>query len=123
MNDTTVSRRSVEAAVDAGGNAHRSPQWLVMTHHLPPEPAYLRVKVRRRLARIGAVPLKNSVYVLPPNDDTREDFEWLCQEIRQAGGETSLSLSSFVDGQTDRRLIGAFRDDRAADRASAAPPA
>ena len=39
--------------------------WLLLVHQIPPKPDYLRVKVRRRLQRIGALPLKNSVYVLP----------------------------------------------------------
>jgi hypothetical protein len=42
-----------------------APRWLLLLHQLPIEPAYIRVKVRRRLARLGAVPVKNSVYALP----------------------------------------------------------
>jgi hypothetical protein len=35
------------------------------------------VKVRRRLDRVGALAIKNSVYVLPDRDETAEDFQWL----------------------------------------------
>jgi hypothetical protein len=87
----------------------------VLTHQLPTQPAYLRVKVRRRLSRIGALPLKNSVYVLPPLDDAREDFEWLCREIDRNGGETTLAVATFLDDLTDARLVNAFREARAAD--------
>src|SRR4051795_5960343 len=62
-------------------------RWLLLIHHLPGKPDYLRVKVRRRLARLGAVPLKNSVYVLPDSDSAREDFQWLLREIVAEGGE------------------------------------
>jgi hypothetical protein len=37
----------------------------LLIHQIPPKPDYLRVKVGRRLARIGAVALENTVYVLP----------------------------------------------------------
>ena len=36
-------------------------RWLLLIHQLPAKPAYLRVKVWRRLQAIGAVTLKNSV--------------------------------------------------------------
>ena len=51
--------------------------WLLLIHQLPPKPPYLRVKVWRRLQSMGAVPIKNSVYVLPNTDEAREDFEWI----------------------------------------------
>jgi hypothetical protein len=90
-------------------------QWLLLTHQIPPTPAYLRVKVRRQLERFGAVAVKNSVYLLPPGDDTREDFEWLCREIERCGGETTLCLATFLDQATDERLRAAFDEARAAD--------
>ena len=48
-------------------------RWILLIHQIPPSPAYLRVKVGRQLARIGAVAIKNSVYVLPRNEQTQED--------------------------------------------------
>jgi hypothetical protein len=61
------------------------------------------------------VAVKNSVYLLPPGDDTREDFEWLCREIERDGGETTLCLATFLDQATDERLRAAFDAARAAD--------
>src|ERR1700686_3384833 len=59
--------------------------WLLLVHQLPPEPAYFRVKIWRQLQALGAVALKNSVYVLPSRDDTREDFQWLLRAIIAGG--------------------------------------
>jgi len=84
-------------------------QWLMLIHQLPPKPDYLRVKLRRRLQRIGAVPLKRTVYVLPVADQSREDMEWLAREIAADGGEATLAQGSFLDEETDRRLIAAFQ--------------
>src|SRR5574342_796583 len=82
-------------------------RWLLLIHQLPPKPDYLRVKVRRRLHRLGAVPLKRTVYVLPSGDQAREDFEWLAREIATDGGEAALCESTFLDAVTDRRLMQA----------------
>jgi hypothetical protein len=84
-------------------------------HQLPPKPDYLRVKLRRRLQRIGAVPLKRTVYVLPVSEQTREDFEWLTREIAADGGEATLALGSFLGGETDDRLVAAFQAARSAE--------
>jgi DNA-binding transcriptional regulator PaaX len=56
-------------------------RWLLLIHQLPPTPAYLRVRVRRRLKQLGAQLLKNSVYVLPHSAEALEDFHWLRREI------------------------------------------
>src|SRR5574342_577147 len=84
-------------------------RWLLLIHQLPPKPDYLRVKVRRRLQRLGAVPLNRTVYVLPAADQAREDFEWLAREIATDGGEAALCESTFLDADTDRRLVQAIR--------------
>src|SRR5262245_25478121 len=62
------------------------PRWLMLIHQLPPKPEYLRVKIWRRMQKIGAVALKNAVYVLPRSDGAYEDFEWTIREIVEGGG-------------------------------------
>jgi hypothetical protein len=52
-----------------------SSRWLLLIHQIPPKPEYLRVKIWRRMQRIGAVAVKNSVYVLPKNEEALEDFQ------------------------------------------------
>ena len=95
-------------------------RWLLLFHQIPPKPDYFRVKVWRRLQRIGAVPVKNSVWVLPYNDQAVEDFRWLLQEIEAGGGEGSVCRGDFVDGLTDRDVEGLFHKARAADYATIA---
>lgn len=87
----------------------------MLIHQLPPKPDYLRVKLRRRLQRIGAIPLKRTVYVLPISEQSREDFEWLAREIGADGGEATIAQGSFVDPDTDRRLVAAFQAARSAE--------
>jgi hypothetical protein len=87
-------------------------RWLVMIHQLPPKPDYLRVKIRRKLQRIGAVALKNSVYVLPGTDEALEDFQWLRREITAEGGEAMLLDSDFLEGVPNGVLEQMGREER-----------
>ena len=89
-------------------------RWLLLVHQVPPKPDYLRVKVRRRLDRLGAVPLKSSVYVLPHTPATVEDFQWLLREIVAEGGEGSVCEATFIEGVTDEQLVAAFHAARTA---------
>ncbi|HKS23026.1 MAG TPA: chromate resistance protein ChrB domain-containing protein [Thermoanaerobaculia bacterium] len=89
--------------------------WLVLIHQLPPEPSYLRVKVARRLERIGAVQIKNTVYVLPATAQCKEDLQWTMAEIREGGGEVNLFESKFLDGISDADVEQRFKDERDAD--------
>ena len=89
--------------------------WLLLIHQIPPKPDYFRVRVGRRLQRIGAVAIKSSVYVLPATEQAMEDFQWLLREIISDGGDASISRSIFVDGLTDLEIERLFRDARARD--------
>jgi hypothetical protein len=84
--------------------------WLVLIHQLPKDPAYLRVKIGRRLSGIGALALKNSVYVLPKSDVTSEDFQWVRREILEGGGEATVLDAELVEGLSDEQVESKFRE-------------
>ncbi|MDF3053755.1 MAG: hypothetical protein K0S19_1860 [Geminicoccaceae bacterium] len=90
-------------------------RWLLLIHQIPPKPDYFRVKVRRRLQRMGAVALKNSVYVLPNREQASEDFRWLLREIEAEGGEATLCEASFIEGMTTAQLVAVFTAERDAE--------
>lgn len=88
-------------------------RWLVLIHQIPPSPSYLRVKVSRRLQGLGAVPVKNSVYVLPRSEESLEDFQWVRRDIVAGGGDASVCEARFVEGLSDdsiERLFNAARE-------------
>jgi hypothetical protein len=107
MNDSAVT---VKGARSAG-------KWLLLIHQIPPKPDYFRVKVRRRLQRMGAVALKNSVYVLPSRAEAVEDFRWLLREIVAEGGEATVCEAELVEGITGADLEALFAAERDADYA------
>ena len=90
-------------------------QWLLLLHQVPPSPPYLRAKILRRLKQIGALPLKNSAYMLPYGEDAIEDFQWLLKEIRSEGGEAWLLRTEAVAGFTDESIRKSFRELREGD--------
>jgi hypothetical protein len=98
-------------------------KWLLLIHKIPIKPAYFRVKIWRRLQGLGAVAIKNSVYVIPENEDTLEDFQWVLREIVQGGGEASICSVSFIEGLTDDQVEAMFRTARDADYAQIAEEA
>jgi hypothetical protein len=87
-------------------------QWLLLIHQLPPKPTNLRVRTWRKLQKLGAVAIKNSVYVLPLDEKTAEDFDWLKQEIESLGGEASVFRAGSVEGATDDEIVAAFNRER-----------
>ena len=93
-------------------NSAQKLEWILLIHQLPPKPTNLRVRIWRKLQKLGAVAIKNSVYVLPANEKTHEDFQWLKQEIESAGGEATVFQAASVEGATDEEIMAAFRKAR-----------
>jgi hypothetical protein len=76
--------------------------WLLLHYTLPAQPSALRVYIWRKLKRLGAILLNESVWVLPDTPRTAEQFQWLAVEIHERGGEGYLWRSTeFFEGQGD----------------------
>jgi hypothetical protein len=73
------------------------------------------VKIWRRLQAMGAVAIKNSVYVAPKTDEAQEDFEWLLREIIKGGGDASICEARFVEGLEDEQIEALFTAARESD--------
>ena len=57
--------------------------WLLLIHQLPAKPAYLRVKIWRRLQGIGAIAVKNAVHVLPMSEERKRISSGSCARSRK----------------------------------------
>jgi hypothetical protein len=86
-----------------------APRWLLFVHQLPASPSNLRVRTWRRLQQLGAIAVKQAIYVLPDSPSAREDFEWLKTEIEGAGGDASVFAAASVDAWSDEALEEQFR--------------
>ena len=106
--------KKAAAAEPAGRQAAVAPRsssrrWLVFVHQLPSSPSNIRVRTWRRLQQLGAVVVKQAVYVLPDSPGAREDFEWLKTEIETAGGQATVFAANNVDAWSDDALVEEFR--------------
>jgi hypothetical protein len=107
----------------ASSSAGNPARWLLLIHQLPAKPAYMRVKLWRRLQGLGAVAVKNAVYALPASEQGQEDFEWLVKEIVEAGGEALICEARLIDGLSDGDVRELFRGARDSDYAEIAAEA
>jgi len=89
--------------------------WLLLAFSLPAQPAYLRVKIWRRLQSVGAISYRNSLSVLPAKESTLEDFEWILRAVREGGGDGAIFDSRLLEGTSDESLRSLFNKAREED--------
>jgi hypothetical protein len=90
----------------------RNESWLLLMHQLSPQADSFRVKVWRSLQKIGALQLKNSVYVLPSSVSNQGKLEDVVRKINAGQGDAFLCESKFIDGIDSEQLIQKFNEDR-----------
>lgn len=74
----------------------------MLTYSLPAEPSSARVRIWRKLKRLGALSCFESNWVLPDNPRCRELLTWLCSEIMETGGRAVLwACASLTPGQSE----------------------
>src|SRR5580765_1148010 len=76
-------------------------KWLLLIHQVPTKPHYARVRIRRRLTQLGAVAIKNTVYVLPARPENRAAASELAREVLRQGGEAVVCEAQLVEGLAD----------------------
>jgi len=91
--------------------------WLLLLFSLPTNCNTERVAVWRRLKKMGAVQIKTSTYLLPDEPAQYEQFQWLAQQIRDYGGDSTLVRAQEIEGLTKEKVIAMFNDARANDYA------
>jgi hypothetical protein len=82
--------------------------WLHLIYKIPPKPTSLRVGIWRKLKRLGALLLHDSVWILPHNPQTLEHFQWIATEIKEKQGEAIVWESRLVFGQVEELLVQKF---------------
>jgi hypothetical protein len=82
--------------------------WLLLLYKIPPEPSAGRVYIWRKLKRLGALLLHDSVWVLPATARTQEHFQWLAAEIGELGGEATVWESRALQPGQANTLVEQF---------------
>jgi hypothetical protein len=92
-----------------------TPKWLLLLYGLPTKRGAARVNLWRQLRKSGALALKTSAYLLPDTTEHTERFQWLAQQVRDAGGEATLIRVTEVEGLSAEEIIRQFNEARAGD--------
>ncbi len=80
----------------------------MLSYKVPRAPTAKRVYVWRKLKKLGAVSLQDSVWVLPAMPHAREQFRWLASEIEELGGESTLWESTLLSDGREAQLVARF---------------
>lgn len=92
-----------------------SEKWLLLLYGLPTKNSGARVSLWRQLKKTGALPFKTSASLLPDTPDHYERFQWLAQQVRDAGGEATLIRVTDIEGLDHADLVRQFNEARARD--------
>ncbi|MGW8273221.1 MAG: chromate resistance protein ChrB domain-containing protein [Thermodesulfovibrionales bacterium] len=90
-------------------------EWLLFFYSLPSKPVKNRVKIWRKLAKVGAVQLKGSVYLLPDGEHHYEMLQWLVSEVAAMGGEGAFLRTARIESMEGRDIVALFNRAREKD--------
>src|SRR5438128_12468588 len=93
----------------------RATSWLLLLYSLPTRQKTERVAIWRRFKKIGAIQIKTSTYLLPDEPPQYEQFQWLAQQIRDYGGDSTLVRAQEIEGLTKEKVTAMFNEPRAKD--------
>jgi hypothetical protein len=71
--------------------------WVLLAYRLPRVPSTPRSAVWRKLKRLGVAQLGDGLVALPADPRTREQLEWIAEDIADHGGEATLWLGRPLD--------------------------
>jgi len=81
---------------------------MLLVYKIPKDPTSGRVFVWRKLKKLGAILLHDSVWVLPATPRTREQLRWLANEISELKGDATVWESQLTLGIDEDKLIAQF---------------
>ena len=90
-------------------------RWVLLAYRLPREPSNPRVGVWRKLERLGVARLGDGLVALPADARTREQVDWLAEEILEAGGVATVWLATPGSAAQERTIAETMRAARAAE--------
>ena len=90
-------------------------EWVLLTYWMPREPSTPRSSVWRKLRRLGVAQLGDGLVALPADARTREQLEWIADEVREADGTAGVWLARPASLAQERGLAIAMADARAAE--------
>ena len=85
-------------------------EWVLLAYRMPREPSTPRITVWRKLKRLGAAQVVDGLVALPLDARTKEQLEWVGDEIRTAGGEATIWTARLGSVRQERDLATRMAD-------------
>jgi uncharacterized protein YdbL (DUF1318 family) len=109
----TICNRGYTIVVSDRGSA--AGEWALLSYRLPREPSTPRITLWRKLKKLGVAQLADGVVALPADARTREQLEWLAEEVIESGGQAGVWLARPSTAAQERELAAQIADARAAE--------
>src|SRR5207245_4232046 len=88
----TPSRVDMQPQLQYGWAVQRI-RWVMLVYRLPRTPSTPRITLWRKLRRLGVAQVVDGVVALPLDSRSREQLEWLADEVVEAGGDATIWVS------------------------------
>lgn len=90
-------------------------EWVLLSYRMPREPSTPRIAVWRALKRLGVAQLGDGLVALPADARTREQLEWVADQITDAGGTAGVWLARPGTLRQEREVAAGMAAARAAE--------
>jgi polyhydroxyalkanoate synthesis regulator phasin len=95
--------------------ASKRTAWVLLAYRLPREPSTPRSALWRKLRRLGAAQVLDGLAAMPLDARTREQLEWLAEDVVEAGGEATIWVGELTSAAQERELAARMAEAVAAD--------
>jgi hypothetical protein len=89
--------------------------WVLLAYRIPREPSRPRIAVWRALERLGVARLGDGLVALPADARTREQLEWVAEDVTDNGGTATVWLATPTSATQEREIADQMRAARAAE--------
>lgn len=86
--------------------------WNTLIYQIPREPQKHRIAVWRKLKSMGSVNVLQSIWVMPNEENYKNDLNKLAQRIKDNGGKAFTSIMTIEDPEEDSSIINIFNKER-----------
>ena len=98
-----------------GVDSSRVGRWVLLAYRMPREPSRPRIAVWRKLDRLGVARLGDGLVALPADARTREQLDWIAEEIGEADGSATVWLAEPSTPAQEQQIAAAMQAARAAE--------